>query len=262
MDISFFLKELGLSQKEVQIFLTTMELGMESAYAIAKKAKIKRTTTYAVLDQLIEKKFIFEIKKKTKKVYTTLQPYQLVKLWQEKEAQVKKEIEMIKGVLPQLESLYNNAPHKPIIKYYEGRDGVRELHDELIKPLDGNVFLYYFTAVEFVEQVIGREWFMDFIKRRVKNNVFAYGIRNRSKEVKKEVVNDVYNEQKRFMREYRFAPVGVQIPMALYIRGTMVGIVSSKEESYGLMIESREYATLMKSLFDAMWQISEKSTIE
>ena len=257
MNTKFILGQLGLSDKEAQIFLVTLELGIATAYEIAKKAKVKRTTTYAVLDQLVEKKFVFEMKKKTKKVYTTLQPYQLVKLWQEKEAQIKQEIDMIKGVLPELESLYNKSPRKPIIKYYEGREGVRDVHDELIKELEGDEPLYYFTAVDYVEEMLGTEWFLDFIKRRVERGISTVGIRNKTKEVQR----GPYVKQKGYLRKYRFAPVGVVIPMALYIRGTMVGIVSSKQESYALLIESREYATLMKSLFDAMWQISEEVSV-
>jgi sugar-specific transcriptional regulator TrmB len=46
------LQEQGMSEKESLIYLVTLELGSAPASTIARKANIKRVTTYAILRDL------------------------------------------------------------------------------------------------------------------------------------------------------------------------------------------------------------------
>jgi len=46
------LQEQGMSEKEALIYLVTLELGSAPASTIARKANIKRVTTYAILRDL------------------------------------------------------------------------------------------------------------------------------------------------------------------------------------------------------------------
>ena len=52
MDIRITLTQLGLSEKEADVYLAALELGMAPASVIAKKSRIKRTTVHEILKRL------------------------------------------------------------------------------------------------------------------------------------------------------------------------------------------------------------------
>lgn len=66
MEINRILENLGFSDNEAKVYLAALETGLSSAQDIADKAKLKRTTTYSVLDVLVRKGFILKTQKKAK----------------------------------------------------------------------------------------------------------------------------------------------------------------------------------------------------
>ena len=52
MEIEFALKEYGLSQKEIQVYLSLLPLGCINLQKLGKKVDIPRTTIYNTLNYL------------------------------------------------------------------------------------------------------------------------------------------------------------------------------------------------------------------
>lgn len=253
MTIKEILQKIGLSPKEIQVFLSASELHLATAYEIAKRAKLKRTTAYAILDQLEQKKFVSSIKKKSKKIFAPISPHSLIDRANERIEEAKTVATYFHELAPLLQNISERHPSKPNVVYYQNRDGIRDLHNEMLHD-NQNKTMYYLTAVENIEKVIGKTFFTNWINRRVAQNTKSVGIRNKSKEI----ALPTYNEKENFLRDYRLAPSWVNLPLGLYICGNKVAIISSEKESFGLLIESPEYSILMKSLFDALWQLSSK----
>ena len=57
------LVKVGLNEKESRVYLALLELGSGTAYAVAKKAGIKRPTAYIVLDELRKRGLVLKIPK-------------------------------------------------------------------------------------------------------------------------------------------------------------------------------------------------------
>ena len=53
MEIQVILKNFGLSEKEIAIYLSLIELGPSSVREISNKSKVNRGTTYDILKALI-----------------------------------------------------------------------------------------------------------------------------------------------------------------------------------------------------------------
>lgn len=49
------LRELGLTDKEAELYLASLSLGTASIAGLAKKAELKRPTTYLIVDTLLQK---------------------------------------------------------------------------------------------------------------------------------------------------------------------------------------------------------------
>lgn len=250
------LQKLGLSDKEARIFLTTTELGSATAYVIAKRAKIKRTTAYAVLDQLLQKKYLTSITSKGKKIYSAIRPEALIDRAAEGIDEAKRREDCARELIPLLQTVYNQSPNQPNVIFYQGRQGLRDLHNELLHDKSVKT-MYYLTAVETIEHALGKNFFKGWIQKRIQQGIKSIGIRNKTKEIR-----DIeYTGKGEFLRDYRFAPGWVNIPLGLYISGDKVAIISSKAESFGLLVESSEFSTLMKNLFDALWRLSEETLV-
>ncbi|MBI2045456.1 helix-turn-helix domain-containing protein, partial [Candidatus Pacearchaeota archaeon] len=58
MDIEKSLKEYGLSENEVKIYLTLIKAGESTVQIIAKNAGLPRTTVYHILDKLLDKSLV------------------------------------------------------------------------------------------------------------------------------------------------------------------------------------------------------------
>ncbi|MDW7555491.1 MULTISPECIES: hypothetical protein [Azospirillum] len=57
-------------------------------------------------------------------------------------------------------------------------------------------------------------------------------------------------------RELRYAPATYNLAMTCFIHGTKVSIISPARESYGLILDSADFAAFQASMFDAMWSLS------
>ena len=53
-DLVEIIKNLGLTTKAAKIYLAALELGEASVQQLAQKSRIKRTTLYYILDELVE----------------------------------------------------------------------------------------------------------------------------------------------------------------------------------------------------------------
>ena len=94
------LQSLGLSDKESSVYLALLELGASSVLRIAEKADVKRPTAYVVLEALMEKELVKEIKKKTTTLYVAEDPEAFA-------ARLKQNLERFNEMLPAFKDQYD-----------------------------------------------------------------------------------------------------------------------------------------------------------
>src|SRR3972149_2621050 len=130
MDISSTLEQLGLTQKESAVYLAALELGQAPVLQIARKAKVKRPTAYVTLSNLHEKGFIEVIPKGSSTWFQAVDPEKIAE-------QFNKKLGKFKEALPELRSLFNIAPNKPGVRFYEGKKAILALYeDEIFRKKD------------------------------------------------------------------------------------------------------------------------------
>jgi hypothetical protein len=89
------------------------------------------------------------------------------------------------------------------------------------------------------------------VARRVKAGISLRVIRSRERDAP-----NVYPSTPRDLREMRFAPAGMVFPITTYVYDNKVLVLSSKKETFGLLIESADIAQAHRNYFEALWQIS------
>jgi sugar-specific transcriptional regulator TrmB len=237
------LKQIGLDERQQKVYLALLEIGLGSVQEIAEKARLERTGVYGILETLIGLGLVLETMIGKKRAFQAQDPARLLELLDERRS-------VVSEVLPELQSLWTATDVRPRTRYFEGSEGMRTvLLDTLTSP---DRRLLGILSAEDLFGAVGERWFEDYTKRRIATGFCLRVIRSKQKEVGKRWPSSAQQR-----REVRYAPSAMVFSMTMYIYGNKVGLLSTRRENFGLIIESDEFATHQSQLFEALWQISQ-----
>jgi len=242
MNLDEKLQTLGLNEKEAKIYLASLELGLTTIQNIAKKADIKRSTVYEIIENLITQNLITVIPKGKKRYFLAAEPSKLQELIAQKQENLKK-------MLPELEALSKVSPIKPKIRFYEGVEGIKSVYNDTLKD---NEEILAFVSIATAYKSKGLiDWLLkQYVTRRSEKKIFAKVIAPDSNLAK----NYKQRDQKEY-RETRFIsekeyPFSIEIN----IYNNKVALMSfKKEELMGVIIESKEIANTFRTMHKFFW---------
>ena len=239
MEIKHFLAQFDLIGKKADVYLAILELGSGTVIEIAKKSEVKRTTVYDILLDLEKTGLIYQTTKESKRLFVAEDPEKLKKKLEEKER-------ILDEMLPQLRSFYNIKGIKPKIKFYEGKEGLRQVYSDTLN-YGGEILAF---ASEDVVKVLGMDWANDYLAKRVKR-----GIRARIILPKTEIIERDFNplDQKQLRSSKLVSAKKYPFSIEINIYGHQkVALMSSREEM-GIIIEGREIYNTLKLIFELLW---------
>ncbi len=117
--------KIGLPSDQASIYLTLLENGPQFLQEISKSAKIKRTTLYAIIDKMMDKKLVgIEIKQKRKR-YFAVDPETFLSQMQEQRF-------FLQALMPQLKILFEKQGAGSRIQVYDTTNGLKKILEEII----------------------------------------------------------------------------------------------------------------------------------
>ena len=119
-------EKIGLSAGEAQVYCACLQLGIASVTDIAKKAIMKRPTTYLVVDELLKKGLLVKVPKGRKMYLRAEDPERLLKLIEEKK-------ELATRVVPELKLLSSQAENRPGVEFYEGKEQLTKVYEAVFR---------------------------------------------------------------------------------------------------------------------------------
>ena len=126
LNIKHAFTHLGLTDEHAQIYLASLELGTTAASKIAKRAKVPRTTTYDLLDQLIDWGLISKIESHNKTLFSAEDPDRLLTQINYKKNRVADIAHILDKDMYQLEALFaQNKPNVPKVRFFQGESGMQ-----------------------------------------------------------------------------------------------------------------------------------------
>ena len=126
MQIEKQLQEIGFEEKEAKVYLSSLQLGENTAFNIARRCDLKRSTTYFVLNNLV-KKGLLSIKQTRKAtLFSATNPNKLI-------TQLKYREDVLTNLLPLLSAIYKYPEDKPGIQVYEGSGGLKQIYLEIVE---------------------------------------------------------------------------------------------------------------------------------
>jgi sugar-specific transcriptional regulator TrmB len=169
-----YLEEIGLSEKESQIYLALLQVDSESIQDLAKRTEINRTTVYPVLETLEKKGLVSEVQKGKKVEYVAAPPERLETFVERQKVVLEERAERLKDIIPQIKSIQRESGEKPIVKYFEGREGAITAFEEFysffksdIEEEDG----YFIYSRDLLDQAFTEAERDKFLKARLGKKV-------------------------------------------------------------------------------------------
>lgn len=175
MDISI-LKKIGLSDKEIKVYLKLLEYGAVSVRSLAELSDLNRGTTYDILKKLQELGLVSYFHQDTKQRFVAEDPEKIAKLLDEEKEKIEDAQKRITDLIPELKSLQDKGGNKPVTKFYEGRAGIKFILDDVLSLTIGEEEkeYYIYSAAGVREDVYAA--YPDFNKKRVKLGIKAMAI--------------------------------------------------------------------------------------
>jgi HTH-type transcriptional regulator, sugar sensing transcriptional regulator len=240
------LAKLGFGDKKIALYRALLESGGGSAADLARTAGVKRTTAYDILDELYRDRLATVTFAGKKRIFTAEPPENLQSL-------VEQQMAAVDRVLPGLKELYSKHENRARVRFYEGVDGLRSVHDELLKVESGEYF--YFGSMSSFEGSMGKAYMQDFIAQRIRKKIWSNAIRIRGHELADPITHGGDENYRRV--RYISKPLQEDVASLTLFDGK-VAICSSSRENFGMVIESGEMFTILRFLWDYIWDLAEE----
>jgi HTH-type transcriptional regulator, sugar sensing transcriptional regulator len=170
MDISI-LKKLGLSDKEITIYLKLLEYGSQSVRGLAEISGLNRGTTYDILQKLKEDGLVSYYHQDKKQKFVAEDPEKLLKLLSDKQQELHKLKASFLDFIPELKSLQEKEGDRPITKLYEGQKGMRLILEDVLETMGNSKEkeYYIYSARRASEDI--KTAYPEYTKDRIKKKI-------------------------------------------------------------------------------------------
>ncbi|MDP2587768.1 MAG: helix-turn-helix domain-containing protein [bacterium] len=250
------LKKSGLTNKEAEVYAALLSLGGGFPSKVAEETALNRSTVYKVLDNLAIKGLVSEVEKRNKLFYQVENPRNVERYAQSRITIAKRQLESTQDLLPILEGLYKHSANKPIVRFFEGRDGVLQVYSDHVAGKKAYEMLAWSNTAELVK-FLPEKFIRDYVKRKEKIGVTARGILpdtevdiNYNETVYKYVSKKVWPK----IRNISNKVFPYQADITIYAENKVSIINFTRGTLAATIIEDKTIHDMMVMIFELAWQ--------
>lgn len=243
LDIRKKLTFIGFTDKEINIYLSLLEIGKGTVAEIARKAGINRPTGYHILGGLESKGLVKVSGKEPKQEYISESPDKIETLLLKELENSEQKLSEARALIPELKSMHN-VTDRPKITFYEGKEGLQRVYED---TLSSHEEIRAYASVEDIQPTLPH-YFPEYYKRRTKKGIPIRAIFPESVEARERASLDKEEMRRSLIvpsKEFGFHP-----EINIYDNKVMI---ASWREKLGIIIESSEIADAMKKIYELAW---------
>ena len=237
-----YLQDLGLTDKEAIIYLALLQVDGATALDLSKKTKINRSTVYVVIESLSKKGLVSETTVGKKTQFQAEPPERLETYIERRRAQFEEQSSRIKDVIPQIKSIQRDTGERPVVKYFEGREGIISLLEEFFSD-DGeegkDVYLLY--PKDTLEEI-----FTEAEREKYRNIRLNKKIHSRSMYTSEKGERPSDEMAERMRIDGKKYPISCDV--SIYKDKIRINTLGKKFS--GIFIKSQDVANTLRSLFN------------
>lgn len=232
------LQEYGLSEKEERIYIECLKRGPCTAYALSAAAGLQRSTTYDNLESLKRKGMVTSLLRGRTQHFEAVDPAEFLTLHKEKEM-------VLRAAIPKLKKLRGTATKQPIIRQYEGAQGILTLLDIIYQEKELRIYGSAANAEAALRHVP-----KSFARRRQEEGVILYAVLERSPQAQFRIKDPLLRRitRLRYLSEFR------SLKTVTFVAGDHVAILTLQEVPAGIHITDGDVARTQRLIFDRLWQ--------
>ncbi len=240
-DLSTIIKGAGLSEKGAKVYLAALELGEASVQDLSRASRLKRTSLYYVIEELLAQNALYTAESHGKTHYLPCQPRELLRSLRER-------VENFEDRLEEIESRHNASFHKPNIYFLYGPAGFKKAWDTLFDSGDKE-FSIITNGESFTEFANEKYIVETIIAKKKKLGIKSRQIISDSTYAKKILAKDGAEG-----RQSRIMPFGSNLPFTEIIGSKMVIMISPRFYNTIFIVENDAFAETRQKIFDALWR--------
>lgn len=232
--------DLGFKPQEARVYLACLELGQATVGRIGEQASVQRTFVYDILNELEERGIVSVVEIRNVKNYSAISADRL------KEMQMEK-FKKFQAIIPDLKAFEKTAGDRPRVRFFEGKEGIKQALEDTLDQPNGSRILAYATGEGVYEDM--PEYMSSYFTRRVKKQISIQNIAPDNEVNREHVKHD-----KEVLRQTILLPED-KFPFTneIDIYGNKVAIMSLQGEILAVIIESESIAKTQRSIFELAW---------
>ncbi len=247
-DLDAILSSIGLPPTSSKIYKELLSFGETTARHLSEKLSITRPSTYDHLALLEKKGLVVELKKGSVTYFAPDDVRHVGKVLEENIETLSLHQKLFTTMLPSL--LKDSESIAPRIKFFEGKEGLTHVLYDVLSCHKETVYTVW--PYEEMLKVLGKEVLIRFNDRRLTEKITIRALWPYESVQK----NDYIWGGKDLLTERKHAPKDMKFNMGYTIYGDKVSFISSQREVFGFIVQSKDFAELMRSQFAVIWKQS------
>lgn len=235
---------IGFSEKEAAIYFAALECGLAPAAKIAEAAKINRVTAYDILEKLLRRGAVVFSERNSVRHFSAVSPEILLE-------SARKATEDFSEIVPDLRALATNHEFRPVVRVFEGIEGVKRGYRETL-----------FASGEILSlansQNIRKHWMdydAEYVAVRAEKKIFLRGVAPADAAGRKIVRDDEkYVREIRLLPQTLFPPKMLENEISLWDDKML--IASFSPHSFAILIDSPAVFASQKTIFEILWSLA------
>lgn len=243
------LKELGLTELEINLYTISLLLGPSPISSLAGHIKMSRPNVYKIIRGL-EKHGLakYSDQKRYSRHFIVESPTVVLEKLREKKEMISKLDNEIVFALPELLSMYHQGEGPTKVKIIQDRENYLKYYNGILDEAKDEI-LFFGAANEFIN-FIGWETEKNWIKKRVKKEIFIKILI-----FSDELASEFKKSDKDEMRETRTLKNLAPFSTSFQLWANKIMIWQPKTP-LAVLIEDEYITNMLKSVFDHLWKKS------
>lgn len=234
------LKELGLADSDIKVYLFLIDNGPSIAGEIAKKTGIHRRNTYDALERLIQKGFISYIKDNNITQFEANNPELIL---EKLNTRVKEWTETI----PKIKEKIKSWETKKETLFYRGINGIKNVFFDQIKENKEILVLATNTDVNLTLKYFFPKYQLLRKENNIKTRMIFDTNFKKTNDAKK--INEIPLSKIKYLSNYNSTKTST------YVYGDNVATIKWTKEPFAILIRDKEIAKSKKEIFELLWNL-------
>ena len=237
------LRDFGLSENEILLYLALLKTGKETANRIAQITGMKRSTTYDNFKLLINKGIVSRFTKNNVQHFEAADPKKLVHLIEDKKKKIQK-------IIPDLIKIQKTSTEKTGVTFYEGKRGVLTVLNDII---DQKEELWFYGSRKMA--LIAFKHYPDnFVQKRSEAK-----IKLRAVLALEDKGDKIYKiDQISKLSKIKYSKEMNKVSSNTFIYGDRVAFMTSEDDPTGIIIKNSKIVQQQKKIFEILWKTAKK----